>query len=71
MPALQLLQLSDGRQISFIELGQPGGQPVFYFHGIPASCYEAQLVNEDEYIKFGLRVIAASRPGGRRVWVSG
>jgi pimeloyl-ACP methyl ester carboxylesterase len=63
MPPLQICVLPDGRELSFIEFGQPGGRPVFYFHGVPASCYEALLVNNDEIKKLGLRIIAPNRPG--------
>ena len=63
MPPLQICVLPDGRQLSFIEFGKCGGWPVFYFHGVPASCYEALLVNEDEIKRFGLRIIAPNRPG--------
>ena len=63
MPPLQICVLPDGRQFSFIEFGKSGGWPVFYFHGVPASCYEALLVNEDEIKRFGLRIIAPNRPG--------
>ena len=63
MPPLQICVLPDGRKLSFIEFGTPGGWPVFYFHGVPASCYEALLVNDDEIKRFGLRIIGANRPG--------
>jgi pimeloyl-ACP methyl ester carboxylesterase len=63
MPPLEICILPDGRQLSFIEFGKPGGWPVFYFHGVPASCYEALLVNADEIKRFGLRIIAPDRPG--------
>lgn len=63
MLTLQFFKLPDGRRLSFMEFGPLKGRPVFYFHGVPASCYEALLVNEDKFNKFGLRIIAANRPG--------
>lgn len=59
---VQLVELPDGRKLSYREFGNPRGQLVFYFHGLPGSHMEAKLI-EDEIRKAGLRVIAVDRPG--------
>ncbi len=42
--------------------GDPGGQPVFYFHGFPGSRLEAQLADRVA-AQLGVRLIALDRPG--------
>ncbi|RBR07101.1 uncharacterized protein FIESC28_10818 [Fusarium coffeatum] len=54
--------LSDGRQLGFAEYGKPNGHPIFYFHGFPSSCLEAQPV-DDIAQRVGVRLIALDRPG--------
>lgn len=48
--------------MGFADLGDPEGEPVFYFHGWPATRLQALLAVE-EAKKRGLRVIAPDRPG--------
>jgi pimeloyl-ACP methyl ester carboxylesterase len=54
--------LGDGRALGYTEYGDPGGKPLFYFHGFPASRFEAELTASAAK-KAGLRIIAADRPG--------
>jgi pimeloyl-ACP methyl ester carboxylesterase len=56
------LELSDGRLLGFLELGDLCGRPVFYFHGFPGSRLEAEFANRAAK-DLGLRIIACDRPG--------
>ena len=60
--AAQKMRLSDGRKLAFALYGDPGGRPLFYFHGIPGSRREA-LVLDAPARELGLRVVAPDRPG--------
>jgi pimeloyl-ACP methyl ester carboxylesterase len=55
-------QLSDGRTLAWLTIGDPGGRPVFYFHGYPGSRLEAQFATA-AVARCGLRLIAPDRPG--------
>jgi len=44
------------------EFGAPGGQPVLYFHGFPASRLEAQLMH-GAAVNERVRLVALDRPG--------
>jgi hypothetical protein len=33
-PGTEHIRLADDRQMAYCEYGDPGGKPVFYFHGI-------------------------------------
>ncbi len=61
-PTVTRIQLSDGRMLAFSEYGIPGGKPIFYCHGFPASRLEARLL-EPAAVKLGLRLISVDRPG--------
>jgi len=56
------LQLPDGRQLSYLRTGPVEGDPFFYFHGLPGSCYESLLI-EQQAIALNLSIIAIDRPG--------
>lgn len=54
--------LPDGRDLGWLELGDPAGMPVFAFHGTPGS--RLQLAIEDSPIRVaGLRLVCPDRPG--------
>ena len=54
--------LADGRDLGWLELGDPAGMPVFAFHGTPGS--RLQLAIDDAPIRAtGLRLICPDRPG--------
>jgi pimeloyl-ACP methyl ester carboxylesterase len=54
--------LPDGRDLGWLELGDPEGVPVFAFHGTPGS--RLQLAIDDAPIRTaGLRLICPDRPG--------
>jgi pimeloyl-ACP methyl ester carboxylesterase len=54
--------LPDGRDLGWLELGDPEGVPVFAFHGTPGSRLQFEI--EDSPIRAaGLRLICPDRPG--------
>lgn len=61
-PETQHIFLRDGRQIAYCEYGDPGGKPVFYFHGTPGSRYEPEFADQAGR-EYGYRVVALDRPG--------
>lgn len=56
------LELKDGRQLGFAEYGDPDGQPIFYFHGLPGSRLEAGHLHEVAAAN-NIRLIGLDRPG--------
>ena len=58
----QRVILDDGRALGFAEYGDPGGEPVLEFHGVPGSRLEAWYY-DDAGKKAGARVIGIDRPG--------
>jgi pimeloyl-ACP methyl ester carboxylesterase len=70
-PADQEHRLPDGRALAWCEYGDPGGAPVFYFHGTPGSRIDPRFTVE-EVRAAGVRLIACDRPGiGRSERVPG
>ncbi|KAH7121835.1 putative hydrolases or acyltransferase [Dactylonectria estremocensis] len=59
----QVIKTPDSkRDIGFAEYGSQSGSPVFYFHGLPGSRFEA-LFWEANATALGVRLIALDRPG--------
>jgi pimeloyl-ACP methyl ester carboxylesterase len=56
------LVLPDGRQLGYARYGADHGRPVFYFHGLPGSRFECQLVDAPARA-MGITVVALDRPG--------
>ena len=56
------LRLKDGRLLGYAEYGDPGGRPVFYFHGFPSCRVEAEVI-DDAAKRRRVRLIALDRPG--------
>lgn len=54
----ETISLPDGRQLAYLELGDPKGKPAFYFHGFPGSRLEPAILNVR-----GIRLISIDRPG--------
>jgi pimeloyl-ACP methyl ester carboxylesterase len=54
--------LPDGRDLGWLEYGDPNGSPVFAFHGTPGSRYLI-VVDEKSISDAGLRFICVDRPG--------
>ena len=55
-------QTSDGLNISYHHYGVAGGKPAFYFHGLPGSRYEGELLHTAA-INAGVELIAPDRFG--------
>jgi hypothetical protein len=45
-PLGKTIQLSDGRTLAYLDIGDPEGRPLFYFHGGPGSRLEGLLFDE-------------------------
>jgi pimeloyl-ACP methyl ester carboxylesterase len=59
---MESIQLHDGRQLAYAEYGDPGGRPIFLFHGIPGShIFRPPL--DDLTARKGVRLITVDRPG--------
>jgi pimeloyl-ACP methyl ester carboxylesterase len=56
------IRLTEGRTLACLELGDPGGVPVLYFHGYPGSRLEVRLTAVTAG-RLGLRMLAPDRPG--------
>jgi len=54
--------LGDGRKLTYADLGDPKGKPVFHFHGFPSSRLEAKIIHTKAE-EVGLRLISIDRPG--------
>jgi pimeloyl-ACP methyl ester carboxylesterase len=59
---VKTIQLSDGRTLAYLDIGDPEGRPLFYFHGGPGSRLEGLLFDELNQ-QLGIRMIAPDRPG--------
>lgn len=56
------IALPDGRRLGYGRYGDPGGAPVFYFHGFPASRLEGAIIGAAAG-RVGASIIAPDRPG--------
>lgn len=57
-----IITLSDGRRLGYAEYGDPGGKPIFLFHGNPGSRFGWMPLEGKSYPQ-GIRIIAPDRPG--------
>ena len=58
------VQLGDGRILGYAEYGDPGGTPVFHFHGAPSSRLECSHPSTGEAAeRLHVRLIVPDRPG--------
>jgi pimeloyl-ACP methyl ester carboxylesterase len=65
-----LIAMRSGRKLEVQEYGDPAGHPIFFFHGLIGSHYQASYVAEQAEGE-GLRIIAPNRPGvGRSEFVT-
>jgi pimeloyl-ACP methyl ester carboxylesterase len=55
------IKLSDGRTLAYAEYGDPGGKPVFFFHGTPGSCHFRP--SDEVTTRLGVRLITIDRAG--------
>jgi pimeloyl-ACP methyl ester carboxylesterase len=58
----RLMTLPDGRELAWLEIGDPAGPAVFAFHGTPGSRRQIAFL-EGAIAASGARVIAPDRPG--------
>jgi pimeloyl-ACP methyl ester carboxylesterase len=57
-----VMELSGGRELAWIELGNPDGAPVVILHGTPGSRYQV-AARVEPIVAAGIRFIALDRPG--------
>lgn len=57
-----VMTLSDGRELGWLEFGEPDGWPIFGFHGTPGSRLQMGI-DEAAVHRAGVRLIAPDRPG--------
>ncbi len=70
-PAAGEHRLPDGRTLAYQEWGDPGGYPVFYFHGTPGSRLEGAFADGAARARH-FRLVAVDRPGfGRSTFQPG
>jgi pimeloyl-ACP methyl ester carboxylesterase len=56
------LSMRSGRSLEVWQYGDPSGHPVFFFHGLIGSHFQASYISESAR-RSGLRVVAPNRPG--------
>jgi pimeloyl-ACP methyl ester carboxylesterase len=56
-------RLPDGRTLTYAEYVAPDGKPEFYFHGLPGSRLDPVMLEGNDMVKAGIRMIACDRPG--------
>ncbi len=61
-PASRQLQLKDGRQLGYVDYGDPAGRPVLLFHGVPGSRLQGHP-DRSRVGSLGVRLIGVDRPG--------
>lgn len=61
-PDSHVTRLADGRDLGWVEMGDPDGWPVFGFHGTPGSRHQVCL-DESQPRNARVRLVAPDRPG--------
>jgi pimeloyl-ACP methyl ester carboxylesterase len=59
---MDVFRTADGREVEYVEVGDPGGRPVVHLHGTPGTAGAAALL-EDAAGRNDVRLLAVSRPG--------
>lgn len=57
-----VVELGDGRRLSYDEVGDPAGRPVVYLHGCP-DCRLTRHPDDAIAARLGVRLVAVDRPG--------
>lgn len=61
-PGDRSLRLRNGRRLAYTDLGDPGGYPLFFGHGMPGSRMEGHFFHERAR-RHGFRLLSPDRPG--------
>jgi pimeloyl-ACP methyl ester carboxylesterase len=59
---MDVFRMADGRDLEYLEVGDPGGRPVVHLHGTPGTAASGALL-ADAARRNGVRLLAVSRPG--------
>jgi pimeloyl-ACP methyl ester carboxylesterase len=59
---MDVFRMADGREIEYLEVGDPGGKPVVHLHGTPGTAGSAALL-ADAARRNDVRLLAVSRSG--------
>ncbi|HWE55916.1 MAG TPA: hypothetical protein VG435_10405 [Acidimicrobiales bacterium] len=65
MPDTRVMELADGRELAWMEMGDPAGKPIIGFHGTPGSRRQI-AVDEDAVQRAGVRQMAVLIPDTAR-----
>jgi len=57
------MKLPDGRQLGYLELGNPQGKPMMIIHGLPGSRLDGYYIPETMYSDLNLHAVIPDRPG--------
>ncbi len=57
-----VIQLQDGRDFGYSQIGNPKGKPIIFFHGWPGTRLDISCFH-DEALKLGVKIISIDRPG--------
>ncbi len=55
--------LPDGRRLGYARFGDPAGDPIFYFHGMPGARRQIPVGAPEAARALGLQIIGVERPG--------
>ena len=55
--------LRDRRELAFVDVGDPRGKPLFWFHGLPGGRWQVPPDATVAAHEHGMRIICVSRPG--------
>ena len=58
----RLMVLEDGRDLGWLEIGDPQGHPILAFHGTPGSRLQ-MAIGDDDMRQAGVRLVCVDRPG--------
>jgi pimeloyl-ACP methyl ester carboxylesterase len=56
-------RLSDGRRMCWATFGDPGGTPLFWFHGTPGGRTQIPPATAREAAALGIKIVCVARPG--------
>src|ERR1700709_2746070 len=59
---MDVFRTADGRELEYVEVGDPDGQPVVHLHGTPGTATVVALL-ADAARRHGIRLLGVTRPG--------